>query len=182
MLALGALFNRGDVNAASLRTTLLLRVNANLTSSSDFAEASAPVFLEKQDVWANGAAAQQAQLVFSDKRTLAASTTDDLDLAGGALTDPFGAAFSPAKLRAVIITASATNTNTVVVGGDVNAVPITSTAATTVTLQPGASFVLTAPALAGIAVTAGTGDILQIANGGAGTSVEYSVVLIGTSS
>jgi hypothetical protein len=31
-------------------------------------------------------------------------------------------------------------------------------------------------------VTAGTGDILQVANSGAGTSVTYDIIVIGTTS
>jgi hypothetical protein len=41
---------------------------------------------------------------------------------------------------------------------------------------------LVAPDAAGYAVTATTADILRVTNGGAGTSVVYEIVILGTSS
>ena len=38
---------------------------------------------------------------------------------------------------------------------------------------------LVAPGAAGYAVTAGTGDILKVANSGAGTGVTYDIVIVG---
>jgi hypothetical protein len=51
-----------------------------------------------------------------------------------------------------------------------------------IALRPGATFVWISPDATGVTVTAGTGDLLNIANSGAGTSVTYDVIIIGTSS
>mgnify|MGYP000488088098 CR=1 FL=1 len=50
----------------------------------------------------------------------------------------------------------------------------------TVALPPGGNLILTAPA-SGWTVTAGTGDLLRVANSGAGTSVTFDIIIIGTS-
>lgn len=130
----------------------------------------------------NGTGANQADKVFADQRTIAASTTEDLDVAAGGLTDSFGVAFTIAELKVLMVCASSANTNNVVLGGDANSVPFLSTAATTVSIKPGGCFMFTDPSAAGTAVTAGTGDIVQVANSGAGTTVTYDIIMLGSSS
>ena len=48
-----------------------------------------------------------------------------------------------------------------------------------ITVQPNGIFFLMNPTAGGYAVTAATGDILKIANSGAGTSVTYDIIIIG---
>lgn len=179
---LGLVGFQGDAGAASLVSKVRVEVKADLSSATDLATATVPLNLVRTLDLASGAGANQANVVWSDRRTIAASTTEDLDFAGGGLTDAVGAAVAPAKVRAILVYASCDNTNNVVVGGDANSVPFLSTAATTVSVQPCGVFLLTAPATAGIAVTAGTGDIIQVANSSSGTSVTYDIVVIGTAS
>lgn len=176
-----ALPNQGDVNAATLNSRIVVNVTGDLQSALDLVTSSAPLQLKHTVDLADGVGAAQADMIWSDQRTIAASTTEDLDLAG-ALLDAFGAAFTPAKVKAVIVRAASGNTNNVVVGGDAAAVPIFADPTDTVAVQPGGIFVLVAPGLAGYAVTATTGDIIQVANSGAGTTVTYDIVIIGTSS
>ena len=176
------LMNFGDVNAATLTTRLLLQINADFATALDLNTATAPLSYKAQTDLSSGVAANQADVIWADQRTLSASATESLDLKGGGLVDAFGTAINPVKLRGIIITAASTNTNNVVVGNDTNHVPFLSAVTSTVTIQPNGTFVLTAPALAGIAVTAGTGDIIKVTNGGAGTSVTYNIILLGTSS
>jgi hypothetical protein len=54
-------------------------------------------------------------------------------------------------------------------------------ASDTIKIPPGGFFLLVAPD-DGFDVTAGTGDQLKVANGGAGSATDYYVWLIGTSS
>lgn len=170
-----------QVHAASLTSRVQVIVAGTLSEPLDLVTASAPLSLKSTIDLADGVAADQADMIWSDQRTIAASATDDLDLEGS-LTDAFGAAFTPTKVKALIVKAAEGNTNDVVVGGDANAVPIFGDATDTVAIQPGGVLVLVSPALAGYPVTASTGDILQVANSGAGTEVVYDVVIIGTSS
>ncbi len=132
--------------------------------------------------FANGTGASQADKVFADQRTLTASSTEDLDIVAGGLTDAFGTIFTLAEMKVLMVCAAAANTNNVVLGGDANSVPFLSTAATTVSIKPGGCFQLADPSAGGYAVTAGTGDIIQVANSAGGTSVTYDIIVIGSSS
>lgn len=131
----------------------------------------------------SGTGAGKADIRFTDTRTLVASATEDLDLAG-VLTDSFGATLTFARIKGLVIAASAANTNNVIVGGAAaNAWASLLGAAGTLTLRPGASVALLTGAAdaTGYAVTPGTADLLKIANSGAGTSVSYDLVVIGAS-
>lgn len=177
----GMLFQHGDAAAASLTARLEVKLAATLTNTLDLTAATAPLTANRIQDFANGVGASQANVLWSDRRTLNASTTEDLDFAGGGLVDAFGVAVAPAKVRAVIISSSSANVQNITLFGDANSIPLLNTAATTVTLQPGGMYVYTAPATAGVAVTAGTGDIIQVANG-AGVAITYDVIVIGTTS
>ncbi|GFH36630.1 hypothetical protein [Streptomyces pacificus] len=167
----------------SLTSTLALAAFAEQTSTLDLGSAASPVRLQRSVQLASGTGAGQADLVFSDRRTISASGAEDLDLAG-VLLDAFGATITFARVKGLFISASANNANNVVVGADAtNPWATLLNAAGTVTLRPGASFAAVAGATdsTAYAVTAGTGDLLQVANSAGGTSVTYDVVVIGAS-
>src|SRR3990172_6816581 len=126
-----------------------------------------------------GAAADQADVHWSDERTLAASATEDLDLAGG-LTDAFGAAITFARIKAIYVEADSANTNNVLLGGaaaNAFATPFAD-AIDKVTLRPGGALLLVAPDATGYVVTASTADLLRVGNSGAGTSVKDRIMLV----
>lgn len=161
-----------------------LRVSAKITGSVSVA---ADLGNPKQSLNVNaildlvtGTGAGEADLVFADTRTLTASSTENLDLAGG-LTDSFGAAITFAEIVAIVVKPAAANANNVLVGGAASngfTTPF-GDATDVVKVAPGGVFVLTNDA--GYAVTASTGDILKIANGGSGSAVTYDIILIGRS-
>lgn len=165
----------------ALSTTLQTRILANQSGSNDLGTPSFPLDYNNVVKLTSGTAANKADLLFSDSRTLGASATEDLDLAGG-LTDPLGATLTFVKIKSIFIKAVTGNTNTVKVKpaaangflGPFNA------AADTLIIPAGGQIMLTAP-VNGWTVTAGTGDLLTITNGGAGTSVTYEIIIIGTS-
>jgi hypothetical protein len=130
--------------------------------------------------WMNGTGDFQASKVFSDTRQLAASTSEDLDLAGS-LAGPLGAAVVFATVKAILVKAAAGNTNNVVVGGaSANQfVGPFGDAADTIAVKPGGTLLLTAPKT-GWTVGAGTADLLKIGNSGAGSVVNYDIVILGT--
>ncbi|MEV8623406.1 hypothetical protein [Streptomyces sp. NPDC051079] len=131
----------------------------------------------------SGTTAGKADLRFADTRTLAASATEDLDLAG-VLTDAFGTALTFVRVKGIFISAATANSNNVVIGAAASNQWATLLNATgTITLRPGMTFAAMAGSAdaTGMAVTAGTGDLLKIANSGAGTSVTYDIVIIGAS-
>lgn len=133
--------------------------------------------------YAAGTGTGKADKLFSDQRTLAASGTENLDLAG-VLADPLGATLTFGHVKAIYIHAAAANTNDVCVGGAASNgfVGPFADATDIACVKPGGALLITAPAGAGWAVTASTGDLLKVANSGGTTGVTYDVVIVGTSS
>lgn len=163
--------------------TLLVKLSASLTSALDLQTASAPLSFSRQLRFTEGAGADQADKVWTDERTLAASANEDLDLAGS-LTDPFGATITLARVKGLLVYADADNTNNVLVGGAATNTFINwvSDATDQVVVRPGGLLALFTPDATGYAVTADTGDLLRIANSGAGSAVTYQVAVIGAAS
>lgn len=129
---------------------------------------------------ASGTGANQANAMFADTRTLTASSTENLDLAG-VLTDAFGATLTFTKIKAILVMAASGNTNNVILGGAASNAFVNwvGDATDTVVVRPGGCFMLVAPDSTAYAVTAGTGDILKVANSAGSTSVTYTIVIIG---
>jgi hypothetical protein len=162
-----------------LTASLKVSVAAAYLSQQAFGEARDVVQKNAAVSFANGTGAGQADKIWRATRTLAASANEELDLAG-VLEDSFGNLLTFASVKAVMISAAAANTNSVIVGGAAaNAVPLFGDATDTVALPPGGVFALASPAANGWTVTPGTGDKLKVANSAAGTSVTYDIVLIG---
>jgi len=129
----------------------------------------------------NGTGADQANQAFSDERTLAASTSESLDLAGS-LTDAFGASITFTKIKAMLVIADEGNGDNIEVGGAASNgfASFLGDASDVVLVPPGGMFLLTAPDANGFAVTASTGDLLKINNADSGAAGSYTIVLIGT--
>ena len=105
----------------ALSTNLRVNIGAKQTSTLDLGSAEGNIAKAVAINLASGTAAGQADRIFSDTRTLAASANEDLDLAGGGLTDAFGAALTFVKVKGMLIVAAAGNTNNVIVGGAASA-------------------------------------------------------------
>src|SRR5688572_223704 len=167
-----------------LTTKLALAAGATQAATLDLGTASAVLSKGYEMSLVDGTAAGQANRIFHDTRTLAASANEDLDLAG-VLTDAFGTVLTFARVKGLIVAAAAANSNNVIVGGAASNQFLTWAGAGThtVTVRPGGVFALWTGAAdaTGYAVTAGTGDLLRIANSGAGTSVTYDVIVVGAS-
>jgi hypothetical protein len=99
------------------------------------------------------------------------------------LLDAFGAAITFARIKTLAIAADAGNTNNVIVGNAATNgfVSWVGAAAHTVTVRPGGVLLVAASDATAYVVTAGTADLLHIANSAGGSSVTYDVVLIGAS-
>jgi hypothetical protein len=161
-------------------TRLAVSLDTVQTNPLDLVTGRAPVELLNAISLGSGTGAGQADRLFTDRRTLAASASENLDLAG-VLSDAFGASLTFAKLKAIIIVADSANTNNVNVTREgTSGVPLFLAAGDGIPVLPGGMFVWVAPG-AGVTVTAGTGDLIAVANSGSGTSVTYDVYLLGTS-
>ncbi len=129
----------------------------------------------------DGTTANKADLFWSDTRTLAASATEDLDLAG-VLTDAFGATVTMAEVVGIMVKADAANTNDVVLGAATQPIPLFGGTAGTFAVKPGGFFAVAAPSAAGqLTVGAAATDDLKVTNSSSGTSVTYTIAVLGRS-
>lgn len=144
------------------------------------ADQSIPYAVGTDRVLLNGTSNGQANQQFTRRYTIAASGTQDLDLAG-ALVNDFGDTLTFARIDAIIVAPLSTNTNNVVVGNAASNqfVGPFGAATHTVSVRPGGVFAIMDGVGTGYTVTAGTGDLLRLTNSAGGTSVVVDVTLIG---
>lgn len=163
---------------AGVSATVEVNITGKQTGTNDLGTPQLPLDISDVVVFTPGTAAtSQADILFQDTRTLAASTGEDLDVAG-VLAGAFGATIAAAEIVAIYIKAHATNTNDVQLTRPAsNGVPAFLAGGDGLAIGPGDAFLLTNQK--GITVTPGTGDLVHVANGGAGSSVDYDVVIIG---
>lgn len=129
----------------------------------------------------SGTGNNQIDVIWHDRRSINATTNDDLDLT--ALTQTiYGATVTKtfAKVKAILISNRST-TNSLEIGGSGGnewSAPFGATG-DKVTVPPSSSLVLV-NRIGGWAVTNSSADILRVRNAG-GTSTEYDIVILGTS-
>jgi hypothetical protein len=164
-----------------LTTQIDLSVIAHLIGVADLGNPRADLSYAAAVALATGIGAGQADLIFHDQRTLAASATEDLDLAG-ILVSPLGAVLTFARIKAVIIKAATGNANNVnVTRPATNGVVLFIAAGDGLAVRPGGIFVFACSDATGVVVTASTGDLLTITNSAGGTSVVYDIIIVGCS-
>lgn len=164
-----------------LSSEFVVKAVCTQTSALDLATGSVPLRLVQAITLTNGTGANQADMIFHDQRTLAASGTENLDLAG-VLTGAFGTTLTFARIKAVIFTALSTNVNDVqVTRPSSNGVPLFLAAGDGLSVKPGGVFAWIAPDATGEVVTASTGDLLTVTNSGGTTGITYDVIVVGAS-
>src|SRR5688572_19447412 len=135
--------------------------------------------IDRQMVFEPGTAdTNDANVLYRATRQLAASANENLDLAG-VLSDVFGATIAAAEIVAILIEADEDNTNNVVFG------PAAATgflgpfgdASDRLSVRPGDFHLFTCAT--GWAVGAGATDLVNVANSAAGSTVDYTITLIG---
>lgn len=165
----------------ALSTKLVATLNATLTNPLDLSTPADALANALRITLTSGVGTGQADMMWHDTRTLAASATENLDLAGS-LVNAFGATQTFARIKLVMVTAASGNTNNVnVIREGTNGVPLFLALADGIPVHPGGVFLWCAPSAAGVVVTAGTGDLLTFTNAAGGTSVTYNVMIIGAS-
>lgn len=172
----------------ALTSELSVHLKARQTGSNDFGGPDFTPVVELILQLANGTAANQADILFVDERTVASATNDDLDLAG-VLSNAFGQTITAAEVVAMVIinksrtVGAAANTTNLTIGVGTNPLVgyLGGTTPTVGPLRPGGVFLMASPDAAGIAtVTAGTGDILRVANS-SGASATYQIAILARS-
>lgn len=168
--------------ATTLKAIITAQIDATYKNVLDIGTPT-DNFLKKVAIeLTNGTGANTADLMFHDQRTLSASATEDLDLAGSLSNPLTGATMTYVELRAVLVFAAAANTNNVNVTRPAsNGVPLFLAAGDGVPVPPGGVFMWSCPADGKVTVTASTGDLLTFTNSAGSTSVTYDVVIIGCS-
>jgi len=164
---------------ATLTATLKALFNAQYSATPDLGGAgwtSGDAGIYSRSI-ANGTGLNQANKVFQDHG--ATGTTYDLD--AGTMLDPLGVAI-PAFTRivAIMIDAPATNTLPVAVSGDFLLSKLLTgwvDDAASIPVYPGGCFLYVAPTVAGVAVTAGTGDVITVTPSG---TEEFDVLVLGS--
>lgn len=138
-----------------------------------------------QQPWAAvtpGVGAGQCNLWYDDIRSLAASTTENLDLNGGGMVDAFGGAVNFARVNVFAMSSDPANLSDITVGNVTNGVVLfLGAAAQSIVLRPGQCVLFTNLTATGWPITAATADLLKIANGAGGTA-NYSILLGGRDS
>ena len=162
-----------------MTSKIVTQLYAKLTGTGDLQTPESTLNEINSTSLSNGTGSNQANMVFSDTRSLTASASENLDLAGG-LTSALGATITFTKIKAIWIKAASTNTGAIEVGeGIANAfVGPFQASSVGVAIPPGGELLLTAP-VDGWTVTAGTGDLLKVENLVA-AAASYDIVLLGT--
>lgn len=164
----------------ALASRLSLKLESTLTSALDLVSVTAPLVYSSQIDLATGTGLGQADMQWSDTRTLSASGTEDLDLAGS-LTGPLGTTLTFARVKLLLVKAAAGNTNDVVLSRAAAGIPLLAATGDALPVKPGGLFLWVAPTAAGIVVTPTTADTITVTNSAGTTGVTYDIVVLGAS-
>lgn len=127
----------------------------------------------------NGTGVGKADLLYSARRTIAANSAGNIDLAG-VLTDAFGAVITAAKVKLVYI--KPVSGQRVRVGGAASNAALLWFVDATDKLDVPLTGVFCMADPTGWTVTAGTGDILGLANpAGSGADAVFDIIVLGAS-
>lgn len=158
-----------------------LSINWVHTKDLDLSDPVDRFSLVMEEAFAAGSGSGQVNKAFRDNRTLAGGANEELDLAGG-LTDAFGATLTFTKIKvlairnnadsALSVGGAAANGFSAWAGDPTDIVKLAAAGA------DGSPFALLICDPAGVAVTAGTGDLLKIALA-AGTGGTYDIIILG---
>lgn len=165
--------------AEAVSLQVVFKLIGSMTNALDLSTPSDAISRDYTKTFANGTGANQANMWWHDQRTLAASATENLDLAG-VLTSVFGTTITLTSLKGLFVFAAAANTNNVqVTQPATNGVPWLMAAGDGIALKPGAWVAWFDPGANGVIVTAATGDLITFTNSAGGTGVTYDVFLLG---
>jgi hypothetical protein len=160
----------------------VVSVIGSQTNAKDLSTPQSDVVEKYEFNFSDGTGADQAQVIFEDSRTLAGTTSESLDLAGG-LAHDLGGSITFTAAKVIIVKAADDNTGNLRVGAGVsNAFQgFFGASAVGVLVPPGGAIALIDPSATGEAVTGGTGDLLRIENLGAGAAT-YEIIIAGEGS
>lgn len=119
-------------------------------------------------------------LWFDQDRILAGLTSENIDVAG-TLSDAYGDTFTAVKIKFFYFhNKSVTPGDILELGGGSNPLLLWKDGSDIDSVGPNGRRFMWEPAAAGKAVTAGTGDLLQV-NNISSNSIDYDIIIVGTS-
>ena len=129
--------------------------------------------------FADGTAADQANTLWSDTRTLADGANEELDIHDGTISNNFGNPLTLTKLKGLYIRNNSADANLLIGGGATTPIGIFSDAANDkLKLPPEGENLFIAPNVDGVDVT--TNSHIKIAHDGTGTAtLTYDIIVIG---
>lgn len=154
-------------------------LNLDLVNAGDISTAKDQLRKTLAIAFADGTGLNQANNIYHAQRLLTTGASEDLDLAGGSLLNPFGNALTFTKIKAIVIFALTTNTTILTLSRPTNGLPFFGAVGDALDLKPGGLFHFVDPSAAGVTVTAGTGDLIRVANA-SGASASYQIIIVGT--
>ena len=161
---------------------LLMRSTIDLTNVLDLVSGAAALRKDWEINLADGAGLNKAENFFSDTRSIAASSTDSLDLSG-ALTNVYGVTLAFTKIKAIIVKAAAANGSTLQMTAPVTngLAALFAAKGDAIMIKPGGIVAIIAPDAAGYAVTATSADLLDIINDDSSSpgTANYDIIIIG---
>lgn len=168
--------------SATLTSKFTVLMDALFQKTNGLQSASTTIGKNQAVSLTSGVGLNQADLIYVESRTIAASGTATLDLAG-VLTDIYGATITFVRIKAILILAALANVNNVLMGGagSNTFVGPFGDATDIIKVNPGGMLLLVAPDATAWPVTASTGDQLKFANSSSGTSVTFDLALVGAS-
>jgi len=164
----------------SLVTNLSFRLGFNFEGTVGGVTGQFQPEFNVTDQLTSGTGLDEADVLWFAKARSLAATTEELDLAGS-LSDAYGSTVTAAKVKGLFIKNNSTTAGeTLKIGGAAaNAFLLFDNATDIYELGPNGIFFVWEPSLAGLPVTASTGDLLKMDSGA--STLTYDIAVWGTS-
>lgn len=158
---------------------VLARIRGTVSSAPDAGTATCPISESVTHTLTNGTGASQGNAVYVDAFSISASSSTSIDLSGS-LVDPLNNTVVFTAIKAIMVEADSTNTNNIVIGNGTNPFVGPFGAGThTIAVEPGGVALLATNSAAGWSVSAGTADVLKLANSAGGSAVTGRIIVVG---
>jgi hypothetical protein len=160
-----------------LELQVALKLSGTLKGKDNSRE---PIHFGPTTNFSHGVGVNEANQFFLETRALTAGQSEDLNLSE--LTDESGNPIAFTSIKSLVVSAAATNANNVEVGGaeSCHVKTLFGAEGGVAIVRPGGLLAMSAPDEKGFSIIAKTADLLKIANGKVGTSVTYTIAIVGT--
>lgn len=168
----------------NLTIAVALRVTANAVKAIDLSAPKDSLAYDYSASFTFGNGAAQCDALFHDSRSLASSTSEDFDLAGGG-TDAFGDTVTFANVKLLLIENTSPDADAILDIGGAAANQFSTLMGAVddeIKIHPGESKLLICRTDAdGFVVTGGTADLLKIDNQSGSNTATYKIIIAGDS-